>query len=237
MKKIVVIFTTLVLLVFVSTTVFAYANSVTYTGQGLIQDLDGSYFLRDEICGIQNGADVDGPYLLWVLTATGSANADITGPWGTVSMTKFGNGTFKYISAWYSPGSLPGNVVATYDGKAKNAQLTISHGCRPKQIGAWCSPGFWLNTLRFNPNAWNTIGVTPPGPYYNDVIGDPWASDTPTLLDVLNNKSAYFGPTDQGAAFNAVGAYLTDLIPGYAFDPALVGTSDSCPLDAHGNFK
>jgi hypothetical protein len=38
-------------------------------------------------------------------------------------------------------------------------------------------------------------------------------------------------------AFNAVGAYLTDLIPGYSFDPALVGSDEACPIDAHGVFK
>lgn len=42
---------------------------------------------------------------------------------------------------------------------------------------------------------------------------------------------------DKTAAFNAVGAYLTNLIPGYYFDPSLVGTSDACPLDAHGNLE
>jgi hypothetical protein len=65
----------------------AYANSVTYSGQGLIADGFGSYDLRTELCGIANGADADGPSLLWVLTATGSNNADITGPWGTAQMT------------------------------------------------------------------------------------------------------------------------------------------------------
>jgi hypothetical protein len=240
MKKISLVLVTLILVALISSPVLAagaYPNSVTYTGQGLVPGGDGSWVIREEICGIANGADVEGTYLLWVLTATKSDNADITGPWGTVEMTKYGNGTFKYISGWYDPSTLPGNVVATYDGNPKNVQLTISHGCAPKQNGAWCSPGYWLNTLRFNPNGWTTISVLPPGPYYNDVISDPVASDTPTLLDVLNDKSAYFDSTDQGAGFNAVGAYLTDQIPGYSFDPSLVGRSDACPIDAHGNFK
>jgi len=85
-----------------SSPAFAFANSVTYSGQGLIADGFGGYALVTEICGVANGADVDGPYLLWVLTATGSNNADITfntsGYAGTFTMTKFGNGTFKYIS-------------------------------------------------------------------------------------------------------------------------------------------
>ena len=116
---------------FYATNASAYANGVSYTGQGLIADGFGGYDLRTELCGIANGADADGPYLLWVMTATGAKNADITGPWGTVPMTKTGNGTFKYISGWYDPSTLPGAVVGTYDGKAKNTQLVISHGCRP----------------------------------------------------------------------------------------------------------
>src|ERR1051325_10291174 len=117
---------------------WAYANSVTYSGQGLTADGFGGYDLTTEICGLANGADADGPYLLWVLTATGASNADITGPWGgPVPMIKSGNGTFKYVSGWYEPSTLPGKVVATYDGRTKNAQLTISHGCRPAGTG-WC---------------------------------------------------------------------------------------------------
>ncbi len=134
----------------------AYPNTVTYSGQGLIADGFGGFDLRTELCGVVNGADADGPYLLWVLTATGANNADITGPWGTATMTKVGNGTFKYISAWFEPNGLPGTVTASYDGKAKNAQLVISHGCRPFTQGAWCSPGFWRNA---RDGAWALVGV------------------------------------------------------------------------------
>ena len=132
--------------------VFAYANMVTYSGQGLMADGFGGYDLNKEICGVANGADVDGPYLLWVLTASKASHADITfnaisGNAGTFPMTKFGNGAFKYISPWLNPGTLAGNVKATYDGNPTNAQLVVSHGCRPfnDQAGAWCSPGFWGN--------------------------------------------------------------------------------------------
>jgi hypothetical protein len=227
--------------------VWAYANSVTFTGQGLINNGDGSYVIRDEICGVANGADAEGPYLLWVLTATGANNANITGPWGTAPMTKTGNGTFKYISAWYNPSTLLPNVVtATYDGKGKNAQLVISHGCAPKQTGAWCSPGYWMNTLNFNPNGWTAIGVDPTTTMFNGNVSTAFyannLSPDQLLTYVLNHPSAYGGTLGTAGpygltAFNAVGAYLTSLIPGYSFDPTLVGTSDACPLDAHGNLK
>lgn len=226
-----------------------YPNSVTYTGQGLIADGFGGYALREELCGIENGADVDGPYLLWVLTATGASNADITGPWGTATMTKFGNGTFKYISAWYNPSTLTPNVVsATYDGKVKNVQLVISHGCRPfnAEKPAWCSPGFWRNAL---PAAWTLIGHSP-SELFNSTVFDYWFGATflvnPTLQNVLDDPPTYSGPPVAGTsgyalnAFNATGAFLTNDIPGYDFSwdaMMLNNESDTCPIDHHGNFK
>lgn len=225
---------------------FAYANSTTYSGQGLIADGFGGYDLRTELCGTANGADVDGPYLLWVLTATGSNNADITGPWGTATMTKTGNGTFKYISDWYSPSTLPGNVSATYDGKAKNAQLVISHGCRPFKEGAWCSPGFWMNA---SDAAWALTGKSK-NDLFNSTVYDYFYGATfpadPTLYTVLStNGGTYKGAPVPGTsgyalnAFNATGAFLSNNIPGYQFDwdVMVAGGSDACPIDHFGNFK
>jgi hypothetical protein len=39
--------------------------------------------------------------------------------------------------------------------------------------------------------------------------------------------------------FNATGAFLTDNIPGFDFDPTFVTDDDSqtCPIDRFGNFK
>ena len=227
--------------------VFAYANSVTFTGQGLIADGFGGYDLQTEICGVANGADVDGPYLLFVLTAAGAQNADITGPWGTAAMTKSGNGSFKYVSAWYDPDTLPGNVTATYDGSPKNVQLVISHGCRPFLKGAWCSPGFWKNATDA---AWTLTGYSKTTPFnttvYDYFYGATFAAD-PTLYDALTapEPSPYKGAPVPGTslyalnAFNAVGAFLTSNIPGYQFDwdVMMAGGSDACPIDHFGNFK
>jgi len=223
----------------------AYANSVTYRGQGLIADGFSGYDLQKELCGVENGADTDGPYLLWVLTATKSKNADITGPWGTATtMDKSGNGAFKYISGWYDPSVLPGNVTATYDGKSKNAQLVISHGCRPFSEGAWCSPGFWKNA---EAGAWALVGKSS-SVLFDGFVYDYWFGNSfpgITLGTVLNNPQTYSGPPVAGAsgyalnAFNATGAALTDLIPGYQFDwdVMVAGGSDACPIDHFGNFK
>lgn len=246
MKKLGSLLIVAILLALVTSTAAAYANQVTFSGQGFLADGFGGYDLRTELCGIENGADADGPYLLWVLTATKSTNADITGPWGTAAMTKTGNGTFKYISGWYDPSTLPGNVTATYDGAAKNAQLVISHGCRPYTNGAWCSPGFWGNA---DAGAWARIGISK-YELFNATVYDYFYGATfpvnPTLDTVLNtNGGTYKGAPVPGTsgyalnAFNATGAYLTEQIPGFHFDwnVMMSGSSEACPIDHWGNFK
>lgn len=223
-----------------------YANRVYYSGQGLIADGFGGYDLRTEICGLENGADAEGPYLLWVLTATKAKNADITGPWGTVSMTKVSNGTFKYISSWYAPSALPTNVSASYDGMRTNAQLVISHGCRPfTEEGAWCSPGFWRNA---SDAAWSLTGYSR-SDFFNTTVYPGWYGATfganPSLQTVLDTPQTYSGPAVPGTsgymlnAFNGTGAMLTDALPGFAFDFSVMqsGSSEACPIDSHGNFK
>ena len=225
-----------------------YANVVYYTGQGVVADGFGGYDLKTELCGVENGAEVDGPYLLWVLTATGASNANITGPWGTAPMVKSGNGAFKYVSGWYDPSTLfPEVVVATYDGRPKNVQLVISHGCRPllDTAGAWCSPGFWRNA---KDGAWALTGKSK-ATLFNTSVYDTWYGATfaanPTLETVLNNAPTYSGPPVAGTsgyalnAFNATGAYLTNNIPGFNFnwDVMVAGGSDACPIDHFGNFK
>jgi hypothetical protein len=141
----------------------AYANSVTYSGQGLTCT-DSCDLKAAQICGVENGADRDGAYLLWVLTATGASNADITGPWGTATMTKSGNGTFKYISDFYDLDTLISNVSATYDGKAKNAQLVISHGCLPQETCDYsCTQGYYTQQTCSSSGHtyWNNCGTDP----------------------------------------------------------------------------
>jgi hypothetical protein len=234
----------------------AYQNSVIYSGQGLTVDDFGGYDLTTELCGVENGADTDGPYLLWVLTATRSLNGDITGPWGTAQTSKIGGGTHKYISEWYDPDTLFGNVTGTYDGKKTNAQLVVSHGCRPfVEPGAWCSPGFWGHVL---PAGWAAVAIDPMTTLFNISVKPTFWNGTdfaanPSLFVVLTAnggtyKQAPVAGTDPRTiapdgeplnAFNATGAWLTDQIPGYQFDPAvmLAGGDDACPMDHHGNIK
>jgi hypothetical protein len=165
-------------------------------------------------------------------------------------MTKSGNGTFKYISSWYDPPTLPGAVSATYNGKAKNAQLVISHGCRPfdAENPAWCSPGYWG---RATDAAWALTGFNRNTALFNATVFPVWFGGTfgadPTLQTVLTNAPTYSGPPNPGTsgyplnAFNATGAMLTDNIPGFNFDFASLQNtdpeSDTCPIDHFGNFK
>jgi hypothetical protein len=222
------------------------SKTVPYVGQGLLPDGFGGYDLITELCGVENGADADGPYLLWVLTATQATSATITGPWGTEAMTASGNGTFKFVSGWYDPSTLPGSVSATYVGKLSNAQLVISHGCRPfTEEGAWCSPGFWHNATDA---AWALTGYAK-GDAFNTSVYDYWYGATfvadPTLFTVVNNAPLYSGPSLAGTsgynlnAFNATGAMLTDALDGFAFSEAVKasGSSEACPIDHFGHLK
>lgn len=97
-----------------------FANTVTYSGQGL--DADGG--ISDNRC-----ADGTEPYILWVLTANKATSADITLPSGTFAMVQSGNGAFKYTSPYQDPSDLIGVAVASYNGVQTNAQFVISHGC------------------------------------------------------------------------------------------------------------
>ncbi len=224
-----------------------FSTTVYYTGQGLNSNPDGfgGYDLNQELCGVANGADVDGPYLLWVLTATTATSATITGPWGTAPMTQVSNGTFKYISGWYDPNTLlPDVVSATYVApKVTNAQLTISHGCRPYTHGDWCSPGFWKNATA---GAWSLTGYTPDSLFDATVVPDfydtAFAAD-PTLYTTLNDITYKSGQLTSGpyglTPFNATGAFLSNSIPGYQFDAGFMQYDDSqtCPIDHFGNWK
>lgn len=224
----------------------ASTSQVVYQGQGLTADGFGGYDLSEELCGIENGADAEGPYLLWVFTSTKSTTATISGPWGTASMTKKGKGAFQYVSDWYDPDTLIGEVSAAGSPGSGNPQLVISHGCRPfDDEGAWCSPGFWRNA---KPGAWALTGYARDDSF-NATVPDLWFGATfpqdPTLDTVLSNAPSYSGTPVPGSsgyalnAFNATGAMLTDALPGYAFswDVMMAGGDSACPIDSFGNPK
>lgn len=251
----------LVLALLTAMTAFA-GTIVTYTGQGF--NFDGTtYNLNDERCGVEGQtpandggtgqfANWNGPgqpyqtgqsYLVWVLTANGATSAKLNLPDGTVNMIKVG-GTFKYASQYYSYDTLVNTpVTAEYEGKAKgNVNLVVSHGCQPFTTeGAWCSPGYWKNA---DDAAWDLTGYSKTDLFNNTVVPnfyDTASAADPTLIQVLttpgaNTFGAASGPFGLNA-FNATGAFLTDQIPGFQFDPSLIGDEEACPIDNHGVFK
>jgi len=112
----------------------AYFNNVSFNGQGFVANGAVDSELQTEICGVPNGADVNGPYLFLTLNAPGARNAEISGPWGSAIMTRSGIGTFTYISGWYDAQSLIAHPVrATYDGRPQGATLVVSYGCDPSR--------------------------------------------------------------------------------------------------------
>lgn len=244
------------------TAVPAMAGTTTnYTGQGF--NFDGTtYNLNDERCGLTGQNDANdgstgqfanwnGPgvpyetgqgYLVWVLTANGATSAQLNLPTGTVDMIKVG-GTFKYASQYFAYSTIANIVTATTTGKVKGSvQLTVSHGCQPFLTeGAWCSPGYWRNA---GDAAWALTGYNKTDLFNNTVVPDFYdtaSAANPTLNTVLTTPGANtFGAARDPYglnAFNATGAFLTDQIPGFHFDPALIGVEQACPIDNHGNFK
>jgi hypothetical protein len=161
----------LALVLSVAATAWAYDSHVPFTGTGLLPTGFGSSTLASELCGTQNGAPVDGPYLRWTLKAPGATAADLTlsptlfhwlddfggndlaGDVGTHAMTPITSSTigkFKYRGAYHSPFLLqlaPPEATYRDGGKPKHAQLSITSGCRPfyqtPERAAWCEPEFW----------------------------------------------------------------------------------------------
>jgi hypothetical protein len=191
-------------------------------------------------------------YLVWVLTANNATEATITLPnpdgEGTITepMIQVG-GTFKYASQYYSYAELLGTVYATYQGTVRGTvRLVVSHGCQPFEgEGAWCSPGFWRNA---SDAAWALTGYAKTDLFNDTVVPEfynpPNADENLTIGTVLAPGDANrYGHGDDNTAypglnaFNATGAFLTDQIPGYNFDPDRIGDEDACPIDNHGNFK
>jgi hypothetical protein len=112
-------------------------------------------------------------------------------------------------------------------------------------IGAWCSPGFWMNA---GDGAWERL----PGIYKTSLFAevvvptfyDGEYNGNPTLEDVLTYRGRgganhYGGPAAPYHlnAFNAVGAALTDALDGFAFDPNLMDSDEQvCPLNNAGDW-
>ena len=120
MKKILMAAATAALVVVPATGAFACGTpSTTYRGGGL----------STEICGVANGAKTDNAHLTWVLAANGATSATITGPWGKAAMAKASNGTFTFISDYYSADQVSGKVSASFSGRVRTASINLTSGC------------------------------------------------------------------------------------------------------------
>ena len=163
----------------ISATAVASTPTVSYTGQGWIDNGNGGFILKDERCGVgtQTPADDGGTgqfanwngvgqpyetgqgYTVWVLTLNANPAGGVTLhlPSGEVQMTKVG-GTWKYASPYVSrEEALALPVHATFSGAVRNTQLVVSHGCKAfdQEKPAWCSPGYWRNAADA---AWTLAG-------------------------------------------------------------------------------
>jgi hypothetical protein len=257
----------------VGSAAWAANGSVFYVGQGFSVDDSGTASINDERCALvdANGADDGGTgqfanwngsgmpyetgqgYLLWILSANGATSAKLFLPDGAVDMFLTG-GNFKYASKYYPYLDLVAGVTAVYQftGKLKGkVNLVVSHGCQPfagDENGAWCSPGYWKNA---SDASWALTGYAKTDLFNNTVVPnfyDTASAANPTLETVLNASGAntYGEASDPFGlnAFNATGAFLTDQIPDYVFDPELYDLPNddprreqACPIDKHGNFK
>jgi hypothetical protein len=261
-KRIFIVVSLVTLALFALSGISWGSGTVYYKGQGFTFD-GTTWIVNDERCGLEGQypaddgstgqfADWNGPgqpyqtgqaYLVWVLTVNGATSATLYLPDKTVSMYQVG-GTYKYVSGWYDPEGLIGVVYATWAGGPNKAQLTVSHGCAGFTQGAWCSPGFWKNA---GDAAWTLIGISKDAYFNQTVVPDFYATASsydPTLWGVLTytgqGGANHFGAAGDPYglnAYNATGAFLSDNIPGYTFDPSLVGDETACPIDAHGAWK
>jgi hypothetical protein len=130
-------------------------GTVTYSGQGTYLDDNGERQLGQVICGVENGAEVDGPYLLWILTANGATSASLSGMvTGEMHKAGGGNSVYKFVSDWYELDDLLGEVEGMWTGRVRGSvQLVISHGCPPangESETAWAANGDVAGTLPFN---------------------------------------------------------------------------------------
>ena len=70
---------------------------IEYTGQGL----DDAGAFEEEICGTENGAEADGAYVLFILTANRASNPMISvGGAESVPMQQSGNGAYKLFKTY-----------------------------------------------------------------------------------------------------------------------------------------
>jgi len=151
-------------------------------------------------------------------TGDGSSVANLGADENDSSLVRSANSAALAAGSYAYKASVAGN--SNYIGDSSDCeQLTVN--------AYWCSPGFWAQNYQ------NLVGT----PYditgllnvhYNTIAGaavlKSGAPSDPTIGDILNAGPSVYG----GPAFNSVADYLSAHF-------GWLGTTDNCPIDAHGN--
>jgi hypothetical protein len=99
-------------------------GTISWTGQGVT---DGQ--LNTEKCGTENGAEVDGAYLLWILTSADGVSAiDLNVNGDHYSDFTAHGGSIHVVTDFYDLDTISASLGFT-GSLGDNAQLVISHGC------------------------------------------------------------------------------------------------------------
>jgi hypothetical protein len=184
-------------------------------------------------------------YTVWVLSLNANPAGGVTlhlpdSLGGEVKMIKVG-GTWKYASQYVSReaalhgpiGGLDGPVHVTFSGPTKNAQLTVSHGCKPfnQDKPAWCSPGFW-NGGNITAAAWALTGYAKTDTFNTKVV--PSFYDTPYAdgtFRIGNGPNASFLTDDPNTPQNEGDPTLQQVLD----NPGGVNSTVSGPYDPELN--
>ena len=167
------------------------------------------------------------------VTYNADKSLDFTASAGYVVVDVFVKGSNATNWYAYSPGvSSDTGLFAPLNNGGNRSDVSHTVFCwmpDEEEVSEWCSPGFWKNNAdKHGASAW----PVPTDTLYKSVISSPVPLNghNPTLLQVLQAPKTYFGATNQGAAFNAVGTYLS-IAAGLT---NVVEGTDNCPINQKG---
>lgn len=218
-----------------------YARNVVHTVRFLIQTVPGEAndILRLYVDGVDIGDKLGVCFTTWESYYRAAPPVGEGHEPGVIDSFEFrsaGNGIT--LANLIGGGYLFDNVTTATRNTAGPAPTNCG------AVGAFCSPGFWKNA---SDAAWALTGIDETAEFNKVVVPsfyvNPISPGTTTLSDVLTAKGANTFGKAAGPfglnPFNAVGAALTNAIPGYVFDPDAYAQSllgiDTCPIDHHGN--
>jgi|GEM_PF-4128177 len=199
------------------------ASSLTWVGNGIIADGLGDYGLSTSLCGLENGADVEGSYLVFVLSSTKNISTPKlrvgpTDSWHDMtkmSIKESATSSYKYVFESARPIDLASilamPVTASWTGTATPV-LTVGRGCLGETS---CAPSLAV-LANFNSDTLSRIDIST------------GVKVTPDLVTGRNPNSVALTPdgttamvTNQGSG--TVGRY--DMATGALLGTTTVGDS------------